>query len=944
MAEDIITIGIAYDSSRLVTGTRQAETELRKLEQAERSGQQQAQSLERATTQAGAALTREAHSASQATSALGQAGQAAGGAATQHGRLEQQATEAAGALKQTSQAATQAADSLQKTSQATGAASSNLDRLVSRLGDFGRSVGSFAIAQAGVSSLQAALQTALGLAQASVQAAVQTQSLSATFKVLEGSSAAANQTMTFLRATADRLGVNFSNLATGFRTVSAAARGTTLEGQQIRDVFTAMAEAGRVLGLSSHDLNGILLAIGQTISKGTVQAEELRGQIGERLPSAFNIAARAMGVTTQKLGEMMEAGELQATTFWPKFADQIKQELGGGVDEASKSAGAALERFNNSMQDLQIATGQFLLPALRAAIDLFNTLTGAAGKAAKSIKDYHDVLQQVGQEEADRARQGRQGAQPQGLEGQLKTAQAELARLQQERAALGTWLGRANQGLLGQDTTARENALREQEVALKGRIIALEKQQETRRKVTAATDPFGEGIDNAFEPGGRNEQRVKFLETVTKLTEGYAKAQERLEVVTKATYGRAPTQEERLKAMQDQDKEVQKAIKGQESLLHLYKDSSAVKALRDRMQATEALDKAIDQGKEAEAERKRQEKERETQEEQDARERLADVRRKGEAALTADSAAVDLRDELIRKTEALAMTEEERLGARVKQLGEEHKAHQQVLDDEYARYLAARRTAEALKERDERLKEEAQTSATYLSDLQRLEKQLEPARRRMSTAERHQQAIAELAARAKPEDRAEVLGRAIAKSTETLEAEQWQEWRDAGVDAIEDITHEFTRMAFEGKLSFTDLANHAVAQLFRIASEATSRALFKEGGWLELALNAGMKLLGATTGAPQGGDGRFTGGDAPGMQHGGPVTAGHPYMVGEVGPELFIPRQSGTILPHSQSTPMAGPTIVFNLHGVTDASSFVAARGAIQRTVAQAVQASYQAM
>ena len=32
-------------------------------------------------------------------------------------------------------------------------------------------------------------------------------------------------------------------------------------------------------------------------------------------------------------------------------------------------------------------------------------------------------------------------------------------------------------------------------------------------------------------------------------------------------------------------------------------------------------------------------------------------------------------------------------------------------------------------------------------------------------------------------------------------------------------------------------------------------------------------------------------------QHGGPVLAGRPYIVGERRPELFVPSQSGTIVP-----------------------------------------------
>lgn len=45
---------------------------------------------------------------------------------------------------------------------------------------------------------------------------------------------------------------------------------------------------------------------------------------------------------------------------------------------------------------------------------------------------------------------------------------------------------------------------------------------------------------------------------------------------------------------------------------------------------------------------------------------------------------------------------------------------------------------------------------------------------------------------------------------------------------------------------------------------------------------------------------------------GGPVEAGHPYIVGERGPEPFIPTSSGTILPNGA---LGGQTIIVNVYG-----------------------------
>jgi hypothetical protein len=43
-----------------------------------------------------------------------------------------------------------------------------------------------------------------------------------------------------------------------------------------------------------------------------------------------------------------------------------------------------------------------------------------------------------------------------------------------------------------------------------------------------------------------------------------------------------------------------------------------------------------------------------------------------------------------------------------------------------------------------------------------------------------------------------------------------------------------------------------------------------------------------------------------GLASGGPAKAGQPYIVGEEGPELFIPKNSGTVIPNDETMAMAG--------------------------------------
>jgi len=184
-----------------------------------------------------------------------------------------------------------------------------------------------------------------------LQAQVQAERLQTSLTF--GGAAAASQEIGYLQAVTRQLGLDFGTTATSYAKFSAAARGTALEGRGTREVFESVAKAATVMGLSVDEAQGVLLALQQMVSKGTVQAEELRGQLGERLPGAFQIAARAMGVTTAELGKMLEQGKILADDFLPRFARQLDSELGASAEKASQRIEASTIRLGNAWEQLK---------------------------------------------------------------------------------------------------------------------------------------------------------------------------------------------------------------------------------------------------------------------------------------------------------------------------------------------------------------------------------------------------------------------------------------------------------------------------------------------------------------------------------------------------------------------------------------------------------------
>jgi phage-related minor tail protein len=106
-----------------------------------------------------------------------------------------------------------------------------------------------------------------------------------------------------------------------------------------------------------------------------------------------------------------------------------------------------------------------------------------------------------------------------------------------------------------------------------------------------------------------------------------------------------------------------------------------------------------------------------------------------------------------------------------------------------------------------------------------------------------------------------------------------------------------------GKLNIKDLARSVIQDLIAIQMKA-----------------AAMKFLGGAFKGFGGGDnGGFGTGNAFGnldlggfLAEGGPAAANTAYVVGERGPELFVPNTAGTVIPNNQINNMGGQTINYN--------------------------------
>jgi len=198
------------------------------------------------------------------------------------------------------------------------------------------------------------------LAKGAFDSAMKFEALNNQLGFASGSMKQGGQDFEYIKNLSNEMGLELVTATESFAKFSGAARGTILQGQGVKDIFEGVAMASTVMHLSAEQSSGAFTALEQMLSKGKVSAEELRGQLGERIPGAFQIAARSMNMTTMELDKAMSNGQIMSDVFLPRFAAQLKKEFGGGMANAANSMQSNMNRISNSWTLLKLTLGEGL--------------------------------------------------------------------------------------------------------------------------------------------------------------------------------------------------------------------------------------------------------------------------------------------------------------------------------------------------------------------------------------------------------------------------------------------------------------------------------------------------------------------------------------------------------------------------------------------------------
>lgn len=153
----------------------------------------------------------------------------------------------------------------------------------------------------------------------------QTNEAMTALKNVSGSTAEFADNQKYLISVSKKYGTNVNDLSAAYAKFTASAKLAGMPLSVQKSLFESVSRATAAFALNSEDTNSVFLALSQMMGKGKIQAQELRLQMGEKLPVALQAMAKAAGVSVGELDNMMQKGELLSGKVLPNFGKALDE-------------------------------------------------------------------------------------------------------------------------------------------------------------------------------------------------------------------------------------------------------------------------------------------------------------------------------------------------------------------------------------------------------------------------------------------------------------------------------------------------------------------------------------------------------------------------------------------------------------------------------------------
>lgn len=290
-----------------------------------------------------------------------------------------------------------------------------------------------------------------------------------------------------------------------FTKLSAAVLGSGGTIKDAENTFKGLTASVLATGGSVEDINGALVAAAQVFSKGKVTAEELRGQIGERLAGAFALFAESSGKSSKGLDAALKSGEVTIADF-VKFTEFSLAKYGRTAQIIAASPEQAGARLDNALKKLQKNIGDSLGPAGAAFQDFATRTVNALDKVITKLVDlkliqpgagYYESLVLGGKMSID------------DLEKRLLEAGSRLRQAQEKNKGIGgfvTDLATPFQSNVGDIFKAQKEVNTLEEALIRVRRIEKETNKDRKQRAADTAAELDKARKEAAEKAARERQ------------------------------------------------------------------------------------------------------------------------------------------------------------------------------------------------------------------------------------------------------------------------------------------------------------------------------------------------------------------------------------------------------------------------------------------------------
>ena len=195
------------------------------------------------------------------------------------------------------------------------------------------------------------------------------------------------QSLEFIQQTTKDFAIPQEVVTRQFTKLQASVQGAGGNVEDTKTAFNGIVAAVRATGGSLADVDAALTATAQVFSKGKVSAEELRQQIGERLPGAFILFAESIGLTPQELDKALEKGQVSLQDF-QRFAEAIFERYGENAKAIADAPESAGDRLKVALEELSQSVGTLLQPIGQAFQDIFTQIIKVINTAIKALNRF----------------------------------------------------------------------------------------------------------------------------------------------------------------------------------------------------------------------------------------------------------------------------------------------------------------------------------------------------------------------------------------------------------------------------------------------------------------------------------------------------------------------------------------------------------------------------